>query len=399
MGEIGAVREIEPGRLMWRQSRADRRVLWTASGVFAGAYAVGSVLQAAYVYAALVDGWSQVGLWRRAGANALAVLALLVALGIWGQHRRTSTGGLVAGVAVSALTLAGVRVVSQVAVGVYPRFDVKTTLVELVAGLIIGGVSAGVGTAEMLGRRVIRHQGKANERLAVERALALRALEDEEIRVRRDVAEGLHASAQQHLVLLVARLDQVTARLRARSVDAEDVEELEEIRRELDAVREQDVRGISRLLYPDQIQVGLIPAVGALLHRVPASISTHLDIDPAVRALDDPAALLLGPTERLLAVRVVEEGIGNALRHTRPSALSVVIGLAEGVLTVSIQDDGGGFDDTVVKRSGTRRLAERLAVVGGQLHLLTTPGTGTSLVGRIPVDQPQPPRRPDDTAD
>ncbi len=377
--------ERESARLVWQASRDDRRVLWTSSAVFAAAYAIGSMLQAAYVYGAMVDDWSHVEVWQRGAANAVAVLALLVGLGLWGQHRRTSARALVAGVVLSAVALAGARVLGQLVFGVYSGVHGRTTGAELVAGVLIGAVSAGMGTAEMLGRRVIRHQSRANEQLAVERALALRALEVEEIRVRRDVAEGLHASAQQHLVMLVARLDRVTARLRDVPVGPVDLEELEAVRRDLDAVRELDIRGISRLLYPDQLELGLVPATRALLRRVPSSVATRLDVDPAVRAADDPGTLLLGPTERLLAVRVIEEGIANALRHAHPSALSVDVRLEDGVLCVSVQDDGGGFDDSAIVRSGTTRLAERLSIVGGRLHLATTAGTGTLLTGRIPL--------------
>ncbi|HEY0119738.1 MAG TPA: ATP-binding protein [Cellulomonas sp.] len=380
--------EGRSAQLMWQASRDDRRVLWTASAVFATAYAVGSVLQAAYVYAAVVDDWSHVEMWQRAAANAVAVLALLAGLGLWGQHRRTSARALVSGVALSAVALAVVRVVGQVVFGVYPGFHTRTTVAELVAGVLIGVVSAGVGTAEMLGRRVIRQQSRANEQLAVERALALRALEVEEIRVRRDVAEGLHASAQQHLVMLVARLDRVTARLRDRAESTADVEELQAIRRDLDAVRERDIRGMSRLLYPDHIELGLVPAARALLRRVPASVATQLNVDPKVRAADTPVSLLFGPTERLLAVRVIEEGITNALRHARPSTLSVDVYLNDGVLCVSVQDDGAGFDDATISRSGTERLAERLSIVGGRLRLASTPGTGTLLSARIPLEAP-----------
>lgn len=372
--------------LAWRESAQDRRVLWAASGVFAGAYAVGSVLQAAYVYSALVTQWSHVVIWRRAGANAVAVLALLLALDVWRQHHRRSFAGLAGGVVVAALALAGVRVVCQVQFGVYPGYQVETTLVELAAGCVIGLVSAGVGTVEMMARRVIRQQSRVNERLAVERALAVRALEDEETRVRRDVAEGLHASAQQHLVLLVAALDDITARLASRPVNHDEVEALRAVRTDLDRVREQDVRAVSRLLYPDQIQVGLLPAIRALLRRVPASITTRLDVDPQVRALDDPTRLGLDPAQRLLAARVVEEGVTNALRHANPTTVTVALNVDDAVLSIAVHDDGDGYDPTAMTRSGTRHLSDRLAAVGGELHLTASQGVGTSLVARLPLN-------------
>ena len=365
-------------------SREDRRVLWRTAAIAASAFALGSVVQAAYIYAAMVPGWATVEVWSRVLANVLAVATFLFALAVWRQHLRSRPRDLVVGVLFAALACAATRVLVQVPLGVYHGYARTTTVAELISGFVVGVVSAAFATWAMLSRRRVRAQARANERLAVERALAVRALEDEEIRVRRDVAEGLHASVQQRLVMVVAQVAEVTRDLRAGRTTDRDAQVLDEVAAALDQVREQDVRGMSRLLYPDQIEVGLVPAVRALLRRVPTSVATRLEVDPALRALDDPAAPALVATERLLAARVVEEGIGNALRHARPTSLVVSLCLEDGVLVVAVEDDGGGLSGEVV-RSGTSRLAERLAVVGGTLELADVAGGGARLVGRLRV--------------
>ena len=364
-------------------TREDRRVLLNTASVAAGAFALGSVMQATYIYAA-VAGWSAVSVWSRLLANVLAVAMFLGMLVLWRQHRRTEPRDLVVGVLLAAVGCAVTRVLVQVPLGVYHGFAGLTTTAELASGFVVGVVSASFATWAMLSRRRVRAQAHANQRLAVQRALAVRALEDEEIRVRRDVAEGLHASVQQRLVMAVAQAAEVGRRLRAGTATAQDAYVLDEIAAGLDEVREQDVRGMSRLLYPDQLEVGLVPAVRALLRRVPASVATRFDVDPAVREMDDPACPTLATTERLLAVRVIEEGIGNALRHAHPTSLAVTIGLDDGTLTVAVADDGGGLPGTVT-RSGTGRLAERLAVVGGTLELASVAGGGARLSGRLPL--------------
>ena len=87
------------------------------------------------------------------------------------------------------------------------------------------------------------------------------------------------------------------------------------MRAELDEAREIDVRQMSRLLYPDRLELGLVPALRALLGRLPASIATRLTVSDAVRSFDDPTGSRLTVSERLLAVRVVEEAVSNALKH------------------------------------------------------------------------------------
>ncbi len=363
-------------------SREERRVLAVTTGIFASTFAVASAVQSNYVYGAVGVGPSA-GVWTRVLANALAVVAVLLVLLVWRQDLRWRTGGLVGGVLLAATFGAAIRAVLQVQVGVYDGYRWPTTAAELVSGFVVGFVSAGFGTWVMLSRRLIRRQAAESQRLAVERAFALRALEDEELRVRRDVAEGLHASVQQRLVLAVMQAAEVARRLRAGTATAGDARALDEVCARLDQVREQDVRGMSRLLYPDQLEVGLVPAVRALLRHVPVSVATRLEVDPAVRTMDDPVSPVLAPTERLLAVRVVEEGISNALRHASPTSLVVTVRLDGPMLTVAVEDDGIGLPADVT-RSGTDRLAERLAIMGGTVEL-TRAEDGTRLSGRLPV--------------
>ena len=78
------------------------------------------------------------------------------------------------------------------------------------------------------------------------------------------------------------------------------------------------------------------------------------------------------------------EGIANALRHAQPTSLTISLCLVDDVLTVAVEDDGGGLG-TDVTRSGTSRLAERLAVVGGTLDLVGVPGDGARLEGRLRI--------------
>lgn len=365
-----------------RGARDDRRILLVTGGMAAGAFAMGAAVQAAYIYSALVPGWSAVDAWSRILVNALTVVALVLALLVWGQHRRTAPRDLVGGVIFSAFVASAIRVVAQVPLGIYHGFARTTTTAELTSGFVAGLVSSVFATWAMLSRRRVRAQAEANQRLAIERALAINALEEEEVRVRRDVAEGLHASVQQRLVLVVAQTAEVCRRLRSGTAGPADAAVLDEVCASLDQVREQDVRGMSRLLYPDQLEVGMVPAVRALLRRVPSSVATRLDVDPEVRALDDPVTPMLTATERLLAVRVVEEGIGNALRHGHPASLAITLALDGRQLVVRVEDDGSGLPEGAV-RSGTSRLAGRLAAVGGTLELTGVPGGGTRLTGRM----------------
>ncbi|MBU4213897.1 MAG: ATP-binding protein, partial [Actinobacteria bacterium] len=245
---------------------------------------------------------------------------------------------------------------------------------------------AGVGVWAMLFSRAMGERARAAEREVLLVEVALAALQDEEIRVRRAVAEGLHATMQQRLVMLVARIDGLAVRVEAGGAAPHDVAALREVRGEIEHLRAQDVREMSRLLYPDQLEVGVVPALRALLRRVPTSIATRMVVDDDVRVLDDPAAPMLTQAERLLAVRVVEEALTNALKHARPASIKIELRRADGAIVLDVVDDGCGFDAALVSPSGTARLRDRIALVGGRLEVAGTPGEGTRVRAWLPVD-------------
>jgi signal transduction histidine kinase len=52
----------------------------------------------------------------------------------------------------------------------------------------------------------------------------------------------------------------------------------------------------------------------------------------------------------------------------------------------SVADDGRGFDPaTTPLGSGLQNMTDRLEALGGTLEVVSTPGRGTSVTGRIPI--------------
>ena len=220
---------------------------------------------------------------------------------------------------------------AQLAFGIYHDPGGSVRDAELFSGFLMGTISGLIGMWAMVSRRAMRERIRAATREAVHVEVAVKALEQEEIRVRRAVAEGLHGTLQSKLVLVDARLalPALAGAARRRSTH-ESRASVEWIRAELDEAREIDVREMSRLLYPDRLELGLVPALRALLGRIPASIATQLVVSDAVRALDDPESGSLTVSERLLAVRVVEEGITNSLKHGPAASVRVVLDVSDG---------------------------------------------------------------------
>jgi signal transduction histidine kinase len=105
------------------------------------------------------------------------------------------------------------------------------------------------------------------------------------------------------------------------------------------------------------------------------SVVDHLPHDVPVPARD-------------AAYRITQEALQNARRHAEPSRVTVTLERDEDELVVCIEDDGCGFvPDAVGARPGHRGLLgarERAEAAGGEVHIVSEPGKGTTLTCRIP---------------
>jgi signal transduction histidine kinase len=135
----------------------------------------------------------------------------------------------------------------------------------------------------------------------------------------------------------------------------------------LDELREL-ARGIYPVLLTDS---GLGPALQSLVDRSP--VRAVLTAAPSER--------LPGPIEQTCYF-VVSEALANATKHAAASEISIVVNEIEDMVAVEIADDGvGGADAT---GSGLRGLTDRVAALGGRLHVDSPPGGGTRVLAELP---------------
>ena len=100
--------------------------------------------------------------------------------------------------------------------------------------------------------------------------------------------------------------------------------------------------------------------------------------------------------KRTAIYRIVQEALTNVAKHARgATSVSVLVGRSGSTLQLTIEDDGGGYDATASSgaggQSGRRGLGvagmrERLALIGGELEIESSPGVGTAVFARIPLD-------------
>ena len=348
------------------QRRDSRSLTWSICAILV----VYFVLVAAHngLYHALLSSPGPNPTFARVLANASATIIMLILVHVLKVSERQRKWSVVLSLLLAALfsAVARVQILSQ-----FPPFDdqpMESTLADLTLGLLVVMGAGVLGYVYVEGRRSFREETRraADERL--QRELALETLGNEEVRIRRSVAEGLHGGLQQRLVVQVVRIERAIALAQKRGAAADELESLTQLRDDMDVIREQDVRQMSRLLYPEGIEVGVAPAVRMLLRRLPPGIVTRLEVSTQFRSLDDPTSAKISEPERLLLLRVIEESITNALRHGHASSIEVWLATDATTLVAEVLNDGELFSaDPRDPSGGVARLKMRVELAGGQL--------------------------------
>ena len=151
-------------------------------------------------------------------------------------------------------------------------------------------------------------------------------------------------------------------------------DELSDVLSGLGAVS-KELQEISRGIHPAVLsRGGLAPALKALARRSAVPVSLDVVID---RRLPEPI--------EVAAYYVVAEALANTAKYAQASEVNIRVQTTDADLRVTIRDDGiGGADSR--KGSGLVGLNDRIEAIGGQMHITSKPGQGTTLDITIPLD-------------
>jgi signal transduction histidine kinase len=152
----------------------------------------------------------------------------------------------------------------------------------------------------------------------------------------------------------------------------------------------RQARDIARGLRPPLLdEAGLVPAIDQLLKALAARSGTRIEFDAA------PGVTRAPPGLNTTVFRLVQEAVGNALRHARATVVRVTLQDEDAALHLVVEDDGVGFDPAAVTRSARRGahlgllgMTERVRSAGGTLEVQSRPGAGSRIMARIPFARP-----------
>jgi signal transduction histidine kinase len=89
----------------------------------------------------------------------------------------------------------------------------------------------------------------------------------------------------------------------------------------------------------------------------------------------------------LCIVRVAQESLHNALKHSDARIIDVRLTATRSRLALRITDDGQGFDAMTSQPTGIGLLTmrERVELLGGWLIVTAAPGCGTAIEATVPL--------------
>jgi PAS domain S-box-containing protein len=202
------------------------------------------------------------------------------------------------------------------------------------------------------------------------------AQEDE----RRRIAREMHDQFGEQLTTLGLRIAALKAALAGRSELNEHVDALEAVSERLD----RDVEQLVWQLRPTALDdLGLRAALANYVQNW----SARAGIAAALHTSGLLDERLASETETTL-YRIAQEALTNVAKHSRAGNVEVILERRNDSVLLVIEDDGVGFnaDETGESRGfGLLGMRERAAVVGATLEIESTPGTGTTILVRMPV--------------
>jgi signal transduction histidine kinase len=85
-------------------------------------------------------------------------------------------------------------------------------------------------------------------------------------------------------------------------------------------------------------------------------------------------------------VRIVQEALANIRKHAQATNVQVILTEQDGCLSLTIADDGIGFQAFNGRRQfGLQTMRERAEIAGGDLRINSTQGVGTRVELRLPL--------------
>lgn len=163
-----------------------------------------------------------------------------------------------------------------------------------------------------------------------------------------------------------------------------------------------EARRLVRALRPASLDEASLPEA---LARLAARTSEETGIDVQASTTGEPRRL--DPDVEVGLLRVAQEALTNARKHSGAGQICLVLSFLEGEVMLEVSDDGVGFDPTNLRLAtpsdfsggfGLTAMRERVEQLGGAIMVEGAPGQGASIVAAVPTRCPEEVAAADDLA-
>ncbi len=199
--------------------------------------------------------------------------------------------------------------------------------------------------------------------------------EDERSHLARELHDELGA------LLTAAKLD--VARLKSRlgpGITSDATERLAHLNETLNGGIALKRRIIEDLRPSSLSNLGLVAALEILLREF--SARSEIEVVPDLDSVD------VDDASQLTIYRLVQEALTNVVKYAKAREVVVTLApIAGGGARVAVRDDGIGFDTGVPRLAshGLIGMRYRVEAEGGTMHLISSPGSGTTIEATLPA--------------
>jgi signal transduction histidine kinase len=290
-------------------------------------------------------------------AWAITALVLVVLLSLWGTLRHDAT---------QEPNLSIARVVGVLAMGI--------TLSTVMLYIHRANRDAAIRS------RLLRQLEEAQRDLA-DRARGA-GVQSERQRLARDI----HDTLAQGFTSVIKHLEAVELSFDAPCADAADL--LRAARPHLTHAQEvsraslAEIRRLVWALRPPQLVEATLPAA---IERIVSQWSDAHGIPATYHLAPLPE---LHPDAEVIFLRATQESLSNVARHARATRVAVAMHCVDGLVLLSVEDDGRGFADAEAVgagKMGIEGMRERVQLFGGRVMIESEAGGGTSITIALPL--------------
>ena len=124
----------------------------------------------------------------------------------------------------------------------------------------------------------------------------------------------------------------------------------------------------------------------AIIDQYVGNLCDIQDVDYTIDTAQDIRWNTMSDKLRVNVFRITQESVQNTLKHAKASHINIVISIKKGILNLTIEDDGIGFDiHKTHKGIGLKNIDARVKKLGGSMSITSRVNKGVIVAVNLPI--------------